>query len=112
MTFAALVAPENVSTAVTQTAPAGTAPAKRPVCPAHFIGTALPPTQAFTSKRFSSHSVPGAIGQPHSIDISEPREIRVVIMGPMKPAGVAVSKAETRWLIPGQPVVGDGWVVE
>lgn len=46
------------------------------------------------------------------INISEPREIRVVITGPMKPAGVVVSKAETRWLIPGQPVVGDGWVVE
>ena len=47
-----------------------------------------------------------------SIDINEPREIRVLVKGPMKPAGVAVSKAETRWLIPGQPVVGDGWVVE
>lgn len=46
------------------------------------------------------------------IDISEPKEIRVLVMGPMQPAGVAVSKVETRWLIPGQPVVGDGWVVE
>ena len=47
-----------------------------------------------------------------TLDISEPKEIRVLIMGPMKPAGVAVSKVETRWLIPGQPVVGDGWVVD
>lgn len=47
-----------------------------------------------------------------TLDISEPKEIRVLIMGPMKPAGVAVSKLETRWVIPGQPVVGDGWVVE
>lgn len=47
-----------------------------------------------------------------TIDISEPKEIRVLVMGPLKPAGVAVSKLETRWLIPGQPVVGDGWVVE
>ncbi len=46
------------------------------------------------------------------IDISEPSEIRVAVMGPMKPAGTAVSKIETRWLIPGQPVVGDGWVVD
>ena len=46
------------------------------------------------------------------IDINAPREVRVLVMGPMKPAGVAVSKLETRWLIPGQPVVGDGWVVE
>ncbi len=46
------------------------------------------------------------------IDISEPKEIRVAVMGPMKPAGVAVAKIETRWLIPGQPVVGDGWVVD
>jgi len=47
-----------------------------------------------------------------TLDISEPKEIRVIVMGPMKPAGVAVSKLETRWLIPGQPVVGDGWVLE
>ena len=47
-----------------------------------------------------------------TIDISEPREIRVMVMGPFKPAGVAVSSQETRWLIPGQPVVGDGWVLE
>lgn len=47
-----------------------------------------------------------------TLDISEPREIRVIVMGPFKPAGVAVSKLETRWLIPGQPVVGDGWVLE
>ena len=47
-----------------------------------------------------------------TIDINEPREVRVMVMGPLKPAGTAVMKAETRWLIPGQPVVGDGWVVE
>ena len=47
-----------------------------------------------------------------TIDISEPREVRVLVMGPMKPSNVAVSMVETRWLIPGQPVVGDGWVVE
>lgn len=47
-----------------------------------------------------------------TIDISEPKEVRVLVTGPMKPAGVAVFKLETRWLIPGQPVVGDGWVVE
>jgi hypothetical protein len=46
------------------------------------------------------------------IDIAEPRQVRVTVSGPMKPAGVVVTKAETRWLIPGQPVVGDGWVVE
>lgn len=47
-----------------------------------------------------------------TLDINEPREIRVLVRGPMKPAGVGVSKLETRWLIPGQPVVGDGWVLE
>ena len=47
-----------------------------------------------------------------TIDISEPREVRVLVTGPRKPAGVAVSKVETRWLIPGQRVVGDGWVVD
>ncbi len=47
-----------------------------------------------------------------TLDIAEPRQVRVTVSGPMKPAGVVVSKAETRWLIPGQPVVGDGWVVE
>ena len=47
-----------------------------------------------------------------TIDIDQPRQVRVLVMGPMKPAGVAVTAAATRWLIPGQPVVGDGWVVE
>ena len=47
-----------------------------------------------------------------TLDINEPKEIRVLVKGPFKPSGVAVSKLETRWLIPGQPVVGDGWVVE
>ena len=46
------------------------------------------------------------------LDISEPREIRVTVRGPFKPAGVATSATVTRWLIPGQPVVGDGWVIE
>ncbi len=47
-----------------------------------------------------------------TLDISEPREIRVTVKGPLKPAGTAVSQTSTRWLIPGQPVVGDGWVIE
>ncbi|WP_310474955.1 hypothetical protein [Sandarakinorhabdus sp.] len=46
------------------------------------------------------------------IDISEPREVRIGVLGPIKPAGTAVAHVSSRWLIPGQPVVGDGWVVE
>jgi hypothetical protein len=46
------------------------------------------------------------------IDITEPRAVLVSVKGPMKPAGVAVAASATHWLIPGQPVVGDGWVLE
>jgi len=46
------------------------------------------------------------------IDIAEPTEIRLTVNGPLKPAGTAVSLTTTRWLIPGQPIAGDGWVVE
>jgi hypothetical protein len=46
------------------------------------------------------------------IDIDQPREVRISVLGPLQPAGVAVPHVSTRWLIPGQPVVGDGWVVE
>jgi hypothetical protein len=46
------------------------------------------------------------------IDISQPLAVRVTVTGPFKPAGVAVTASTTRWLLPGQPVVGDGWVVE
>ncbi len=46
------------------------------------------------------------------IDISEPRRVRVTVQGPLKPDGTAVAVVSTQWLIPGQPVVGDGWVVE
>jgi hypothetical protein len=47
-----------------------------------------------------------------TIDIAEPRLVRLLVAGPKRPAGVEVAKTETRWLIPGQPVVGDGWVLE
>lgn len=47
-----------------------------------------------------------------TIDIAEPRLVRLLVAGPKRPAGVEVAKTEVRWLIPGQPVVGDGWVVE
>jgi hypothetical protein len=47
-----------------------------------------------------------------TIDINQPTQVRVMVLGPAKPAGIAVSKLETRWLIPGQPVVGDGWVLD
>ncbi|WP_156256183.1 hypothetical protein [Sandarakinorhabdus oryzae] len=47
-----------------------------------------------------------------TIDVTEPRLVRVMVLGPMKPGGVAVSALQNRWLIPGQPVVGDGWVIE
>ncbi|WP_017667078.1 hypothetical protein [Sandarakinorhabdus sp. AAP62] len=46
------------------------------------------------------------------IDIAEPRRVNVMVRGPLKPAGTIVSVLSSYWLIPGQPVVGDGWVVE
>ncbi|MBU6165135.1 MAG: hypothetical protein KGQ52_03270 [Alphaproteobacteria bacterium] len=46
------------------------------------------------------------------IDIAEPLAVRVTVNGPFKPAGTAVAASDTRWLIPGQPVVGDGWVID
>lgn len=46
------------------------------------------------------------------LDIDQPTEIRLTVHGPLKPAGTAVSLTTTRWLIPGQPIAGDGWVVE
>ncbi len=46
------------------------------------------------------------------IDIAEPRVVTVKVTGPFKPAGVAVSATASHWLIPGQPVVGDGWVID
>ena len=64
------------------------------------------------SPRGTTMADPNSAAFTTTIDISEPKEVRVIVMGPFKPAGVAVSKLETRWLIPGQPVVGDGWVLE
>ncbi|OSZ72622.1 hypothetical protein CAP39_04695 [Sphingomonas sp. IBVSS1] len=46
------------------------------------------------------------------IDIDAPRAVLVTVKGPLKPAGVAVTASATHWLLPGQPVVGDGWVLE
>ncbi len=46
------------------------------------------------------------------LDIAEPVNVRLTVKGPLKPAGTAVSLTTTHWLIPGQPIAGDGWVVE
>ncbi|OYQ25670.1 hypothetical protein CHU93_13135 [Sandarakinorhabdus cyanobacteriorum] len=46
------------------------------------------------------------------IDIDAPRAVLVTVKGPLKPAGVAVTASASHWLLPGQPVVGDGWVLE
>jgi len=54
----------------------------------------------------------GAARFSTTVDITEPRLVRLLVAGPKRPAGVEVAKTEVRWLIPGQPVVGDGWVVE
>jgi hypothetical protein len=54
----------------------------------------------------------GAAKFETTLDISEPKLVRLMVLGPTQPNGVAVSKLENRWLIPGQPVAGDGWVVE
>lgn len=47
-----------------------------------------------------------------TLDIAHPTLVRLAVRGPLKPEGVAVSLETQRWLIPGQPVAGDGWVVE
>lgn len=47
-----------------------------------------------------------------AIDIAEPTEVRVEVKGPLKQGVTPVTASATRWLIPGQPVAGDGWVVE
>lgn len=47
-----------------------------------------------------------------TLDIAQPMLVRLAVRGPLKPEGVAVSLETQRWLIPGQPVAGDGWVVE
>lgn len=46
------------------------------------------------------------------LDIDVPTQLQLTVNGPLKPAGTAVSLTTTRWLIPGQPIAGDGWVVE
>jgi hypothetical protein len=47
-----------------------------------------------------------------TIDIAQPTRVRLAVRGPLKPEGVAVALETQHWLIPGQPVAGDGWVVE
>lgn len=46
------------------------------------------------------------------LDIAQPMQVQLAVKGPLKPAGTAVSLTTTHWLIPGQPIAGDGWVVE
>ncbi|WP_164157603.1 hypothetical protein [Sandarakinorhabdus rubra] len=46
------------------------------------------------------------------VDIAEPTNVRVTISGPMKAGISPVTLTTTRWLIPGQGLAGDGWLLE
>lgn len=54
----------------------------------------------------------GAASFAATLDIKQPTLVRVEVKGPLKPGIAPVSLGQTRWLIPGEPVVGDGWVME
>jgi hypothetical protein len=54
----------------------------------------------------------GAAAFATLLDIAEPMQVQVTVKGPLKPAGTAVSLTTSHWLIPGQPIAGDGWVIE
>jgi hypothetical protein len=46
-----------------------------------------------------------------TLDIAEPTLVTLEARGP-KDADPSIMVASTAWILPGQPVVGDGWVVE
>jgi len=54
----------------------------------------------------------GAAAFTTSIDIEEPTLVRLDAIGPRGHPGSEVAISSTAWVLPGQPVVGDGWVVE
>jgi hypothetical protein len=47
-----------------------------------------------------------------TLDISEPRLVEVEVYGPLAQLQAAAKATQQHWLLPGAPVVGDGWVVE
>lgn len=46
------------------------------------------------------------------IDIDEPRLVEVEAFGPLAQPQAAVRVTAQRWIVPGRPVTGDGWVLE
>jgi hypothetical protein len=54
----------------------------------------------------------GAAAYATMLDITEPTNVRVTVTGPLKPGVSPVTLTTTRWLVPGQGLAGDGWLLE
>jgi hypothetical protein len=54
----------------------------------------------------------GAAAFRAKIDVAAPRLVEVSARGPLAQPQAVVTARDQRWLIPGAPVAGDGWVLE
>jgi hypothetical protein len=64
------------------------------------------------ASRDAPRAGPGAAAFRARIDVAEPRLVAVSARGPLAQPQAAVVARDQRWLIPGAPVAGDGWVLE
>lgn len=55
---------------------------------------------------------PGAAAFRATLDIAVPTLVTATVRGPLGHPAAAVTATIQRWLLPGQVVTGDGWVVE
>lgn len=64
------------------------------------------------SPRGTPVATPGAAAFRASVDVSVPTLVTVTVRGPLEHPAAAVTATSQRWLLPGQAVMGDGWVLE
>ena len=57
-------------------------------------------------------STPGAAAFQTTLDLDRPTLVKVEAVGPLGKPHAQITVTSMKWLLPGQPLVGDGWLLE
>lgn len=63
-------------------------------------------------QRGAGISTPEAAGYRTTLDLERPTLVKVEAVGPLGKPHAQITVTSMKWLLPGQPVAGDGWVLE
>lgn len=63
-------------------------------------------------QRGMSLSTPGAAAFSTTLDLDRPTQVKVEAVGPLGKPHAQITVTSMKWLLPGQPLTGDGWLLE